>query len=197
VGVYFVTQQPSDVPEDVLAQLGNRFQHALRAATPQGQKDIKVAATTMASNPAFDTAKVLPTLGVGEALVSVLDTKGVPTPVQMTKILPPVSRVGPITDAERTAVMHASPLRGRYENAFDRMSAFEMLQQRTEQRAPAEAKPVKGKKADDEQGLVGQVLFGTGRRQGLVETAGKAVVRQIAGQVGRQLLRGLLGGLRR
>ena len=189
-----VDRKTKDIPASILGQLGNRIQHALRAATPQGQKDIKVAATTMASNPQIDTAKVLPTLGVGEALVSVLDAKGVPTPVQITKVLPPVSRVGPITDTERQAVIQASPLRGRYENAFDRMSAFEMLQQRVAQAAPTSAKVVETK---TESSVVSQVLFGSGRRQGLVETATKAVVRQMAGQVGRELLRGLLGGLRR
>lgn len=199
VGVYFVTQQPSDVPDDVLAQLGNRIQHALRAATPQGQKDIKVAATTMASNPAFDTAKALPTLGVGEALVSVLDAKGIPTPVQITKILPPHSRVGPISEAERTAIIQASPLRGRYDNAFDRPSAFEMLMQRSQQQAPANT-PASAAGAGsnaDKPSAIGEFLWGTKRRQGVVETAGKAVVRQVAGQIGRELLRGLLGGLRR
>lgn len=202
VGVYFVTQQPSDVPDNVLAQLGNRFQHALRAATPQGQKDIKVAATTMASNPAFDTAKVLPTLGVGWALVSTLDAKGVPLPVQQTAVLPPQSRVGPITSAERAAVVAASALRGRYEHTVDRVSAYEVIQQRlAEQKADgADVKAGKGKAAAEDSGLGGMardVVFGTKRRQGILEAAAKSVVRQVAGQVGRELLRGLLGGLKR
>ena len=206
VGVYFVTQQPSDVPEDVLGQLGNRIQHALRAATPQGQKDIKVAATTMASNPDFDTAKVLPTLAVGEALVSVLDAKGIPTPVQRTFILPPESRVGPITTAERGQIMASGSLAGRYDQSIDRESAFEMLQGRLQQAQAtgAQVNAGKGKASADDASAYGQagqmakdVLLGTGRRQGLLEAAAKTVVRQMAGQVGRSLLRGLLGGVRR
>lgn len=197
VGVYFVTQQPSDVPETVLAQLGNRFQHALRAATPQGQKDIKVAATTMASNPAFNTAEVLPKLGVGEALVSVLDDKGVPTPVQITKILPPSSRVGPISAAERAQVIANSPLRGRYEQAVDRESAYEVLAARV---ADAPAEPVKtgGRQP---QGLmetmgksVARQMGSTAVRVAVKELSSNTMVRGVLRDVGLSLVRGLLGG---
>ena len=196
VGVYFVTQQPSDVPEDVLGQLGNRVQHALRAATPQGQKDIKVAATTMASNPAFDTAKELPNLGVGWALVSVLDKKGIPQPVQKVAMLPPVSRVGPITDMERKQVVGQSMLRGRYDQVVDRASAFEMLEQRVSQGGDMQTTVTKTT-VKEERSAVSEFMWGTNRRQGVVQTAAKTVVRQVAGQIGRELLRGFLGGLKR
>ncbi len=202
VGVYFVTQQPSDVPESVLAQLGNRIQHALRAATPQGQKDIRVAATTMASNPNINTVEALPKLGVGEALISVLDSKGIPQPVEIVKVLPPLSRVAPLTDAERSQIMANSPMRGRYDALFDRVSAAEMLAQRvsTTQADSAKVKSSKASQNDSSAlGMAGDmakdVLLGNGRRQGLVEAAAKTMVRQMASQAGRALLRGLLGGL--
>lgn len=197
VGVYFVTQQPSDVPDEVLAQLGNRVQHALRAATPQGQKAIKVAATTMAINPAFDTAGELPKLGVGWALVSVLDKKGIPQPVQKTAMLPPQSRVGVITDMERKQIIEQSMLRGRYESVFDRVSAFEMLQKRVAPDADAAVVEKTSTVKTEETGALSEFLWGTKRRQGVVETATKTVVRQVAGQLGREILRGLLGGVRR
>ncbi|PZP39795.1 MAG: ATP-binding protein [Pseudomonas fluorescens] len=175
VGVYFVTQQPSDVPDSVLAQLGNRVQHALRAATPQGQKDIKVAARTMAANPAFKTEDVLPKLAVGEALISVLDTKGVPLPVQQTAILPPLSRVGPLSDRERADVVRNSPLRGRYEQTFDRESASEILAARIEgvEAAPAAAKSATGGRA----------------RDGIFETMAKSAARQVGNTVVREAVK--------
>ena len=197
VGVYFVTQQPSDVPETVLAQLGNRVQHALRAATPQGQKDIKVAATTMASNPAFDTAEILPKLAVGEALVSFLDKKGVPMPVQRTAVLPPLSRVGPITDAERAEVMRNSPLRGRYEQAVDRESAAEMLAARVEDVAPV----VLNKGGREPDGVWESMGKSAARQVGssvvraaVKEMSSNTVVRGVLREVGLSLVRGLLGG---
>jgi uncharacterized protein len=195
VGVFFVTQQPSDVPETVLAQLGNRVQHALRAATPQGQKDIQVAARTMASNAAFDTAKVIPQLGVGEALVSGLDRKGVPTPVQRTLLNPPMSRVGPLNALEIAGLVGMSPLHATYGQTLDRESAAEILSARTEKAV------VKGKvqveRTTTVTTMAKDILLGNGRRQGLVETASKTVVRQVANQIGRELLRGLLGGRKR
>ncbi|RYG60133.1 MAG: DUF853 family protein [Alphaproteobacteria bacterium] len=179
VGVYFVTQQPSDVPDSVLAQLGNRVQHALRAATPQGQKDIKVAASTMASNPAFDTAEVLPKLAVGEALVGVLDRKGVPLPVQITGILPPASRVGPLTEAERAEVVRASPLRGRYEQTLDRESAYEVLDAR-----------MKDVQAAEGETPLGKAPKATGRaRESLLETMGKSAARQLGNTVVREAVK--------
>ncbi|MBB3998993.1 helicase HerA-like domain-containing protein [Aureimonas pseudogalii] len=132
VGVYFVTQNPLDLPEKVLAQLGNRIQHALRAYTPREQKAVRVAAETFRANPAFDSAEAITQLGVGEALVSVLGKGGVPTMVERTLIRPPAARIGPLTPAERAEVMRASPLAGKYDTAVDRESAYELLNGRAE-----------------------------------------------------------------
>jgi uncharacterized protein len=131
VGVYFVTQNPLDVPDTVSSQLGNRVQHALRAFTPMEQKAVKAAATTFRANPAFDTEKAIMELGVGEALVSTLDPKGQPTIVQRTLIHPPNSRVGSVTDAERKAIIAQSPVAGVYDERVERESASEILQKRT------------------------------------------------------------------
>ena len=139
VGVYFVTQNPLDIPDTVSRQLGNRVQHALRAFTPLEQKAVKAAATTFRANPAFNTEKAIMELGIGEALVSTLDEKGQPTMVQRTLVRPPNSRVGPITEAERRAVIAASPVEGVYDEAKERDSAYERLQKRTEDRAATEA----------------------------------------------------------
>jgi DNA helicase HerA-like ATPase len=145
VGVYFVTQNPLDVPDTVSSQLGNRVQHALRAFTPMEQKAVKAAATTFRANPDFDTEKAIMELGVGEALVSTLDAKGQPTIVQRTLIHPPNSRVGPITDAERNAIIRADPIAGVYEKAVDRDSASERLQKRSEEREEAQAEAAEEK----------------------------------------------------
>jgi DNA helicase HerA-like ATPase len=130
VGVYFVTQSPLDIPETVLGQLSNRVQHALRAFTPKDQKAVKTAADTFRPNPKFKAVDAIIELGVGEALVSFLDTKGVPEPVDRCFVAPPSARIGPATDAERAAVVKASPLAGKYEQAVDRESAYEKLHQR-------------------------------------------------------------------
>jgi len=132
VGIYFVTQNPMDVPNTISAQLGNRVQHALRAFTPQEQKAVKTAATTFRENPALDTEKVIMELKVGEALVSMLENKGEPSIVQRTLIRPPEGRIGPVTDAERQSVIGASPVQGKYEETIDRESAHEMLAKRTD-----------------------------------------------------------------
>ena len=137
VGVYFVTQNPLDVPDTVLAQLGNRIQHALRAYTPREQKAVKASAETFRPNPDFDCAAAITQLGVGEALVSTLEAKGVPSMVQRTLIRPPSSRLGPITDAERAQIQALSPVAGQYDKTIDRESAFEMLQKRAEEAADA------------------------------------------------------------
>ncbi len=139
VGVYFVTQNPLDIPDTVSRQLGNRIQHALRAFSPMEQKAVKAAATTFRANPAFDTEKAIMELGTGEALVSTLDEKGQPTIVQKTLVRPPNSRVGPITDAELKAVMRASPVAGVYDETVDRESASEILQKRTAEEAETKA----------------------------------------------------------
>ncbi|HUD53457.1 helicase HerA-like domain-containing protein [Parvibaculum sp.] len=142
VGVYFVTQNPLDVPDKVLAQLGNRVQHALRAFTPRDQKAVRAAAETFRQNPAFfKTEEAILALGVGEALVSTLDAKGAPSMVERTLIAPPGGRVGPATDAERQAIVAASPLRGRYDQAIDRESAYELLQKKAGQTAETSARP--------------------------------------------------------
>src|SRR5690606_37049896 len=139
VGVYFVTQNPADIPDSVLAQLGNRVQHALRAYTPAEQKGLRAAAQSFRANPAFDTAEAIQALGVGEALVSTLDEKGAPTVVAQTKIRPPDSRLGPATEAERAATMAASPVRGVYDTAVNRESAEEVLKARRAQADRIEA----------------------------------------------------------
>jgi uncharacterized protein len=145
VGVYFVTQNPLDIPDTVSRQLGNRVQHALRAFTPLEQKAVKAAATTFRRNPAFDTEKAIMELGIGEALVSTLDEKGQPTVVQRTLVRPPNSRVGPITEAERRAIIQSSPVEGVYDEAAERDTAYERLQKRTEDRAATEAQAAEEK----------------------------------------------------
>ena len=196
VGVYFVTQNPLDVPDAVLGQLGNRVQHALRAFTPRDQKAVKSAAETMRPNPAFDAAAVITELGVGEALISFLDDKGRPAITERASVIAPNSRLGPLTPAERAAVISGSVLHGHYEQAVDRESAYELLRAQAEARlaqAPAQ-KPV----ASD--GGMSDVIFGStgprgGKRDGLVQIAAKTVTRSIGSAVGRQIVRGVLGSL--
>jgi DNA helicase HerA-like ATPase len=207
VGVYFVTQNPLDVPEKVLAQLGNRVQHALRAYTPREQKAVQTAAETFRPNPDFDCAKIITQLGVGEALVSTLGEKAVPSVVQRTLIRPPASRIGPITDAERKKVMDESPVSSQYDKAVDRESAFEMLQKKAGAAADAagqskDGKSIKGggkSSGGSMWGEVGDILVGSGggRRQSVAEAAVKSVVRSVGSSLGRALVRGILGGLTR
>jgi DNA helicase HerA-like ATPase len=189
VGVYFVTQNPADVPETVLGQLGNRLEHALRAYTPVEQRGLRAAADSFRPNPAFDTAQAIQALGVGEALVSVLDEKGAPTMVQKTMIRPPASRMGPITPAERATVMAQSPVRGLYDQAQDRVSAYETLQTAAAATAaaetPAEAPPAAARKAAPR----------AASRMGFGEAFAKSMLRTIGSQVGRELIRGVLGSL--
>jgi DNA helicase HerA-like ATPase len=192
VGVYFVTQNPADVPDAVLAQLGARIQHALRAYTPAEQKGLRAAAQSFRVNPAFDTEEAIQALGVGEALVSVLDEKGAPTIVQKTMIRPPNSRLGPISEAERRAVMADSPVRGLYDQALDRDSAFEMLRDKALRQAP----PVQPAPAPAPTQQA-EPRPRASRRETMAEAAAKSFVRTMASQVGRELLRGVLGGLRR
>jgi len=190
VGVYFVTQNPADIPDTVLGQLGNRIQHALRAYTPADQRGLRAACDSFRPNPAFDTAEAIQGLGVGEALVSVLDEKGAPTVVQKTTIRPPVSRLGPITPAERTGIMTASPVRGLYDEAKDRESAYEMLRDRAKAaEAPEAAAPVER----DEPHRAPAARPSS--RQGMGEAFAKSMLRTIGSQVGRELMRGVLGGL--
>ena len=205
VGVYFVTQNPLDVPDTVLAQLGNRVQHALRAYTPRDQKAVKTAADTFRPNPDFDCAKAITQLGTGEALVSMLEEKGIPGMVQRTLIRPPASRVGAITPQERQQVMAMSPVAGQYDNAIDRESAFEMLQKKAQEAADAaEAQRQAQQKPASQDSGSGWTIpgFGTGGgrssgRQTVAEAAIKSVVRSVGSQVGRALVRGILGSLTR
>ncbi|RDZ28830.1 helicase HerA-like domain-containing protein [Lysobacter silvisoli] len=201
VGVYFCSQFPDDVPDDILGQLGNRVQHALRAFTPRDQKAVKTAAETFVPNPGLNVAEAISKLGTGEALVSTLQDKGVPMPVERTLIAPPRCRMGAITEAERNQVRAGSPVGHKYDSAVDRESASEMLAKRAEAAATqAEAPPAKTREQDDaEEGGFGQAVkdavFGTKRRQGMVETMAKQTARTVGNQIGRQILRGLLGGI--
>jgi DNA helicase HerA-like ATPase len=201
VGVYFVTQNPIDVPETVLAQLGNRVQHALRAYTPHEQKAVKAAAQAFRANPKIDTERVITELGKGEALVSFLEGNGVPAMVERTLIRPPSARMGPVTAAERKAVIAASPVRGTYDTAIDRESAYEVLQKKAAQ--AAEAAPAEEKSAGGGLGGFLGGIFGGGksRRMSTGEVVVKQVARSVASQVGsrlgREIVRGLLGSLKR
>jgi DNA helicase HerA-like ATPase len=190
VGIYFVTQNPADVPDTVLGQLGNRVQHALRAFTPRDQKAVRAAAQTFRPNPALDTEQVITELAVGEALVSVLEAKGVPSMVQRTLVRPPESRIGPATIEECTQLQKDSPLAGRYDEVLDRESAYEVLQQRAAQQTQNEAS-LKEQKAQEK-----ATKKSSGRKkQSVLETMVKSMARTIGTQLGRQLLRGILGAL--
>jgi len=205
VGVYFVTQNPLDIPDTVLGQLGNRVQHALRAFTPRDQKAVKTAATTLRANPKLNVEKAITELEVGEALVSLLDEKGRPTVVERAFIVPPGTRVGPITAQEREKLIKGSALAGTYDKSVDRESAYEKLTQRVAEKAPAagESGVPAGKTAAAGGGLLdalGGFLGGStgprgGRREGAVEAAAKSAARAIGSQVGREIVRGVLGGL--
>ncbi|PWB78745.1 MAG: ATPase [Methylocystaceae bacterium] len=213
VGVYFVTQNPLDVPDTVLGQLGNRIQHALRAFTPRDQKAVRAAAETFRQNPDFDTAEAITELGVGEALVSMLDAKGKPEIVDRTLIAPPSGRVGPITAEERAATIAQSALRGKYDTAVDRESAFEVLQKRTEGHLrSAGAGPVRGETTAQETsgggllGSLGGIVGGLFKRQNpkrlstgelVLRSAAQSAARSIGTQVAKQVLRGVLGGISR
>ncbi|WP_374575080.1 helicase HerA-like domain-containing protein [Phenylobacterium sp.] len=213
VGVYFVTQNPADIPDTVLSQLGNRIQHALRAYTPTEQRGLRAAADSFRPNPAFDTGEAIQGLGVGEALVSVLDAKGAPTVVQKTLVRPPVSRMGPILPGERAAVMAASPVKGLYDQAKDRESAFELLKARAEKAADAKEAAAAQAKADKEAAAEEAAREREARRSERLppsraparrssrQTAGEAfaisMVRTIGTTVGRELIRGVLGSLKK
>ena len=222
VGVYFCSQFPDDLPAEVLGQMGHRVQHALRAFTPRDAKAVRTAAETFAPNPSLDVAAALPQLGVGEALASMLMEKGIPAPVQQALIAPPRCRMGSITPAERSAVRSRSPVGARYDAAVNRESAHEMLRDRAAAKlavadAPKVAPPPRkpptpdptyrgpsrppgrsrpSKPAPEEAGLMdkfGDILMGTGRRQGLIETMAKSAVRGVGSRAGRQVLRGVMG----
>jgi DNA helicase HerA-like ATPase len=186
VGVYFVTQNPLDIPDNILGQLSNRIQHALRAFTPRDQKAVRAAAETFRTNPKLDVEKVITELGVGEALVSLLDEKGMPGIVQRALVRPPSSRLGPVDADERKAVLATSPFRGRYDQIHDRESAYEMLNARTAKSAAvAPSVPEPAPKSTGR----------TSNREGIGEALFKSVVRSAGSQIGGRLMRGVLGAL--
>ena len=187
VGVYFVTQSPADLPDTVLAQLGLRIQHGLRAFTAKEQKSLRAVADGFRPNPAFNSLAVLTELGTGEALVGMLEDKGTPAMVQRVLIAPPQSRIGPLTEAERAALIAGSPLQGRYDKPIDRESAYEVLMARKGVAPQAQTQA-----APHEPGLLDQAGDFLGSAAG---KALQSMARQAAGQVGRQLVRGLLGSL--
>jgi DNA double-strand break repair helicase HerA and related ATPase len=214
VGVYFVTQNPLDVPQTVLAQLGNRAQHALRAFTPRDQKAVRAAAETFRQNPAFDTAKVIMELAVGEALVSTLEERGTPSIVERTLIAPPTARVGPVTDAERKAIVQSSALRGKYEAAVDSESAYEMLAKR---KAMAEQPAQEASTSGGLGGILGKITDalgggsqpqaqqpGKGAAKGsqrmsateaIIRSMATSAARSVGTQITRAVLRNVLGGI--
>ncbi|MCB9497265.1 MAG: DUF853 family protein [Fibrobacteria bacterium] len=206
VGVYFATQSPSDLPDSVLGQLGNRVQHALRAYTPRDQKAVRTAAETFRANPDFDTASAITELGVGEALVSLLDADGIPGVVQRALIRPPATRLGPLDSTERSRIISGSEVAGFYEETRDRESAWEMLSSRGATSPVAEALDAESESVPpaqsepDRPSLLSQVLLGSkgprgGQRDGLVQVVAKSALRSIGSSLGRQIARGLLGGI--
>jgi uncharacterized protein len=200
VGIYFVTQNPLDVPEGVLAQMGNRVQHALRAYTPREQKAVQTAASTFRPNPKFKTEEAITELGKGEALVSVLDLKGVPTMVERTLIRPPSSRLGPITSDERAKMIKSSPVYGQYDEMVDRESAYEKLKGRSSERAAAQEE-AKAAKAEAKQSTRAPARERESATDKFVKNVAGSVGRQlgtsVARSIGNALVRGLLGSLTR
>ncbi|MBS0569134.1 MAG: DUF853 family protein [Proteobacteria bacterium] len=200
VGVYFCSQNPDDVPDVILGQMGNRVQHALRAFTPRDQKAVTAAAQTLAPNPALgDITRVITQLGVGEALVSTLQDRGVPLPVERALIVPPTSRIGTISDEERATVRSRSPVGAKYDTPVDRESACEILTRRTADTAQApDATAATPKDSAGGWGkTIKDMVFGTGRRQGMIETMAKSAVRSGGSRIGSALMRGVLGSLLR
>ena len=196
VGVYFCSQFPDDVPNEILGQLGNRIQHALRAYTPRDQKAVRTAAETFAGNPGLNVAEVISQLEVGEALVSTLQEKGVPMPVERTLICPPRCRIGAVTPEERATVRARSPVGSKYDSPINRQSAYEILKQRTlEKEGTGSLSHQAEEDKPSKWGWLGDWLWGTKRRQGVLETMAKQTARTIGNQIGRQILRGLLGGI--
>ncbi|MEO7578943.1 MAG: helicase HerA-like domain-containing protein, partial [Massilia sp.] len=214
VGVFFITQNPLDIPDTVLGQLGNRVQHALRAYTPRDQKAVKAAAETFRPNPALDTAQVITELGVGEALVSFLDEKGRPNMVERAFILPPASQIGPIDAAARKAAIASSVVAGIYEKTVDRESAYEMIQRRVDAGAAPAPTPVPAPSGGSGSrsapasvpqtgdsdggglgGMLGSIFGGTNKRESPVEAMMKSAARSIGSQVGREIIRGVLGSI--
>jgi DNA helicase HerA-like ATPase len=207
VGVYFISQNPLDVPDTVLGQLGNRVQHALRAFTPRDQKAVKAAASTMRANPNLDLETSITELGVGEALVSFLDEKGRPSVTERAFVIPPRSRIGPATPEERKAVIQSSVISGHYEKAVDRESAYEKLKAAAAARQEAAVESGAVQRAETQTGsggfglgdLLGGVLGGSGTsgrsREGALEAMAKSAARAVGSELGRRVLRGVLGSM--
>nr|AMK59334.1 hypothetical protein Nwi_2231 [uncultured bacterium UPO53] len=195
VGVYFVTQNPLDIPDSVLGQLGNRVQHALRAFTPRDQKAVKAAAETFRAKPGLDVATVITELGVGEALISTLGDGGVPNPVERAKVLPPRSRLGAITPEERSAVLQRSPFKGRYDEVVDRESAYEKLSVRVQEQAATTAAATQAKA--DAKAARGAAHAPDTMWEAAAKSAVRAASSQVGRTIGRELLRGLLGSLQK
>ena len=200
VGVYFVTQSPADIPDKVLAQLGNRVQHALRAYTPKEQEAVKVAAKSFRENPSLDTVKTISELGVGEVLISTLDEKGVPTVVDRAFVVPPLSQIGPISDEQRTQLITSSIVAGQYEQAADRESAFEILSKRAEERMAQAAEEKAATEAEKEAAKQAKAERAAARAPDtLVESITKSAARSASSTIGRQIgnsiVRGVLGSI--
>jgi DNA helicase HerA-like ATPase len=194
VGVFFITQYPNDVPDEVIGQLGNRIQHALRAFTPKDKKAVKAAAETFRANPAFDTVEVIGNLGVGEALISTLDSKGVPSRVERTLMAPPRSQFGPLTEEERNRILSRSPIKSTYDQILDRESAYELLKEREEElikRREAQAR----EEAAEKEARKASRSRGGSRRQSAGEAFVKSVARAVGSSLGRQIIRGILGSI--
>ena len=190
VGVFFITQSPLDIPDDILGQLGNRVQHALRAFTPRDQKSVRAAAQTFRANPGLDVEKAITELGVGEALVSFLDARGTPGVVERALIYPPIGQIGPISPNKRQAILAASSLRGRYEQTVDRESAYELLRKKAEQRAHRdEVEGLSRREPEPRPAPSGR------KRDTAMDTFMKGTARSVGSAVGRALIRGILGSL--
>jgi len=182
IGVYFISQSPLDIPEDIMGQLGTKIQHALRAFTPKDKKMLRMVADTFMENPLIDTRKAITELKTGEALVSVLADDGAPTPVERILIAPPASRIGPLNESERKEVINRSPLKGRYDEKIDRESAYEILKKRAaeeKQSTPLTEKKSVSKKSSS-------------NRQGYAEAITKSVLRSLGSSLGRQIVRGIM-----
>jgi DNA helicase HerA-like ATPase len=193
VGVFFITQYPDDVPGEVLGQLGNRIQHALRSFTPQDRKAVKAAAESFRANPAFDTMEAIGALGVGEALISTLDKKGVPGMIERTLLAPPRSRVGPLTREEREQIIGRSPFRAVYDHPVDRESAYELLQKRQSEVMQRRQEQVR-RETEDKQARRDERSGGT-RRESTGQAFVKSVARAVGSSLGRQIIRGILGSI--
>lgn len=196
VGIYFISQSPLDIPEDILGQLGMKIQHALRAFTPKDRKTVKAVANSFRPNPAFDTEALVTQLGIGEALVSVLDADGSPTPVEQTLIAPPEGQIGPLSKSERSAMQQRSSVGSAYQKTVDRESAYELLKKKADDAAKQKLAERTQLEADKVQRQAARRKSGGGsQRQGGAETLMKSAARAIGSQLGRQIIRGLLGSI--